>query len=326
MKRREFLGALSSVPIWPIAVRAQQPAMPVIGILHSGAAGPLADQLAGFRRGLSEVDYAEGKNVAIEYRWAEGHYDRLPALAADLVGRKVSVLATGGGVPSALAAKAATKTIPIVFLMGADPIKAGAVASLNRPEGNVTGVSFLENTMAAKRVALLSQIAPKTSTIGMLVNPRNPDAAIESKDTQTAVQALGRTLVVVQASTDNDFEPAFAALAAQNAGAFTMGGDPFFTSRRDKIIALCARYKLPAVYPHRTFTGAGGLMSYGTSFIEAYRQWGIYIGRVLKGVRPADLPVIQPTKFEFIINIKTAKALDLDVPPSLLAITDEVIE
>jgi len=327
MRRRDFIKCIAGASAaWPLAAHAQQRAMPVIGVLHSGSPGPLADQIAAFKLGLREAGYTEGQNVAIEYRWAEGRYEKLPALAADLVGRNVTMIGTAGGIPTALAAKAATATIPIVFLMGADPIKAGVVANLNRPEGNITGVSFLENTLAAKRVALLTQMAPKASMIGMLVNPSNPDAAIETKDTQSAVQALGRTLVVVKASRDNDFEPAFAALAAENASAFTMGGDPFFTSQREKIVALCARYKLAAMYPQRTFVGAGGLMSYGTSFVGAYHQWGIYVGRVLKGAKPTDLPVIQPTKFEFVLNLKAAKDLGLAVPPDLLVAADEVIE
>jgi putative ABC transport system substrate-binding protein len=250
----------------------------------------------------------------------------LSALAADLVGHKVSVLAPAGGIPPALAAKAATTTIPIVFLMGSDPLKAGVVTSINRPEGNVTGVSFLINSMGTKRAELLSQMAPKASTIGMLVNPTNPDAEIEARDAQAAVQALGRKLLVVKASTENDFEAAFATLVAQGAGAFTIGGDPFFDSRRDQIIALAVYHRLPAIYLLRIYPAAGGLMSYGTSLTDAYRQQGVYVGRILKGTKPADLPVIQPTKFEFVLNLKTAKALGLNVPPSLLAIADEVIE
>jgi putative ABC transport system substrate-binding protein len=327
MRRREVITLLGGTAVtWPLAARAQQPAMPVIGFLHSGSPGPLADQVAAFKQGLNESGYVEGRNVAIEYRWAEGHYDRLPALAADLVARKISVLAPAGGVPPALAAKAATAIIPIVFLMGSDPLKAGVVASLNRPERNVTGVSFLENSLGTKRLELLSRMAPTATTIGMLVNPTNPDAEIETKDAQAAAQALGRKLLVVKANTANDIEVAFATLVAQGAGAFTIGGDPFFTSQRGLIIALAARDRLPSMYPHRIFSAAGGLMSYGTSFTEAYRQWGVYIGRILKGTKPADLPVIQPTKFEFVLNLKAAKALDLEVPPSLLAITDEVIE
>ena len=326
MKRRDFFTLLGGAVAWPLSARAQQPAIPVIGFLHSGAPGPLAAQVAAFNQGLNEIGYVAGQNVAIEYRWAEGHYDRLPALAADLVGRKVSVLAPAGGIPPALAAKAATTTIPVVFLMGSDPLKAGVVTSINRPEGNVTGVSFLINSMGTKRLELLSQMAPRASTIGILVNPTNPDAEIEARDAQAAAQAVGRKLIVVKASSENDFEAAFAALVEQGAGAFTIGGDPFFDSRRDQIIALAAHHRLPAIYLLRIYPAAGGLMSYGTSLSDAYRQQGVYVGRILKGEKPADLPVIQPTKFEFVLNLKTAKALGLDVPPSMLAIADDVIE
>jgi putative ABC transport system substrate-binding protein len=327
MKRRDFFTLVGgAVAAWPLSAHAQQPAIPVIGFLHSGASGPLAAQVAAFNQGLNEIGYVAGQNVAIEYRWAEGQYDRLPALAADLVGRKVSVLAPAGGIPPALAAKAATTTIPIVFLMGSDPLKAGVVTSINRPEGNVTGVSFLINSMGTKRFELLSQMAPRASTIGILVNPTNPDAEIEARDAQVAAQAVGRKLLVVKASSENDFEAAFATLVEQEAGAFTIGGDPFFDSRRDQIIALAAHHRLPAIYLLRIYPAAGGLMSYGTSLSDAYRQQGVYVGRILKGTKPADLPVIQPTKFEFVLNLKTAKALGLNVLPSLLAIADEVIE
>lgn len=329
MRRREFImlvGGAAAASAWPFAARAQQSAMPVIGFLHSGSPGPLTAQVAAFNQGLMETGYVDGQNVAIEYRWAEGHYDRLPTLASDLVGRKVSILAPAGGIPPALAAKAATTTIPIVFLMGSDPLQAGVVTSLNRPEGNVTGVSFLINSMGTKRLELLSQMAPKASTIGILVNPTNPDAEIETRDAQIAAQALGRKLLVVKASTENDFEAAFATLVAQGAGAFTIGGDPFFDSQRERIIALAARHRMPAIYLLRIYPMAGGLMSYGTSLSDAYRQQGVYVGRILKGIKPADLPVIQPTKFEFVLNLKIAKALGLEVPPSLLTIADDVIE
>jgi len=326
MRRREFIAGIGGAVAWPLVARAQKPAMPVIGVLHSGSPAPLADQMAAFKRGLSETGFAENQDVSIEYRWAEGHYDKLPALAADLAGRKLSVLGTAGGIPPALAAKAATMTIPIVFLMGSDPIKAGVIASLNQPEGNITGVSFLENSLASKRVTLLSQIAPGAATIGMLVNPVNPDAEIEARDSQAAAQAIKRKLLVVHASTDNEIDAAFATLNAEGANAFTMGGDPFFTSRRARIVGLTTSHKLPAIYPQRTFVAAGGLMSYSTSFTDAYRQWGVYVGRILKGAKPADVPVIQPTKFEFVLNLKTASTLGIEVPPSLLAIADEVIE
>jgi putative ABC transport system substrate-binding protein len=331
--RRRFVAGFGGASLaWPLAARAQQPAkeatMPVIGFLTGlPAASALgAAQIKAFNKGLSETGFIEGQNVAIEYRYAEGQYDRLPALAADLVGRKVSVLATLGGVLPALAGKAATTTIPIVFFMGSDPIKAGVVTSLNRPEGNVTGVSFLINSLGTKRLELLSQMVPKASTIGILANPTNPDAEIEIRDGQTAAQALGRKLIVVNASTENDFEAVFATLADRGAGALAVAGDPFVEARRDRLIALAASHRMPAMYVLREDPVAGGLMSYGTSISDAARQGGVYVGAILKGAKPADLPVIQSTKFEFVINLKTAKALGLEVPPSLLALADDVIE
>ncbi len=328
IQRRQFITLLGgAASAWPLAARAQQTAMPVVGFLHSGSPGTTAYQSAAFNQGLNETGYVEGQNVAIEYRWADGHYDRLPALASDLVGRKVSVLAPAGGIPPALAAKAATTTIPIVFIMGSDPLKAAVVTSLNRPEGNVTGVSFLINSLGTKRVELLSQMAPSASTIGMLANPTNPDAEVETRDAQAAAQALGRKLFVVNASTENDFEPAFATLVARGAGALAVAGDPFFLGKGlNQIVALAARHRMPAIYILRQYPEAGGLMSYGTSITDAYRQQGVYVGRILKGAKPADLPVIQSTKFEFALNLKTAKALGLSVPDRLLALADEVIE
>jgi ABC-type uncharacterized transport system substrate-binding protein len=325
--RRRFVAGLSGTAVaWPLAARAQQPSMPLIGFLNSASPEAFTNQVAGFRRGLGQTGYVEGQNLAIEYRWADGHYERLPAMAADLVGRKVFVLAATGGIACALAAKAATTTIPIVFTTGADPIKAGIVASLNRPEGNITGVSFLFNTLGTKRLELLTQLAPRASTIGMLVNPANPNSELEAKDAQAAAQALGRKLLVVSAENENGIETAFAALVEQRAGALSVGGDPFFQIRRDQILTLAARHMMPAIYGLREDAAAGGLMSYGTSAGDAYRQAGVYVGSILKGNKPADLPVIQSTKFEFVLNLKTAKTLGLNVPPTLLAIADEVIE
>ena len=327
--RRNFIAALGGTAFGlPLAAHAQQPAMPVVGFLASlpSASTLGADTIKAFKKGLSETGYVEGQNVTIEDRWAEGQYDRLPALAADLVGRKVSVLSTDGGIPPALAAKAATTTIPIVFIMGSDPLKAGVVTSLNRPEGNVTGVSFLINSLGTKRLELLSQMVPKVLTIGILANPTNPDAEIETRDAQVAARALGRKLIVVKASTENEFEAAFATLAEQRAGALAVAGDPYIEGHRDRLIALAASHNMPAIYVLRGDPEAGGLMSYGTSVTDAARQGGVYVGSILKGARPADLPVIQSTKFELVINLKTAKALGLDVPPSLLALADDVIE
>jgi len=325
--RRRFISAIGgAAAVWPRTALAQQTAMPVIGFLGSGSPGPYAPIVKGFRDGLGQTGFIEGQNVAIEYRWAEGQYDRLPALAAELVGRQVSVLFPNGGIPPALAAKAATTTIPIVFVMGSDPLKAAVVMNFNRPEGNVTGVSFLINSLGTKRVELLSQMVPKASTIGILANPTNPDAEIETRDAQAAAQALGRKLLIVKAGAESDFEAAFATLTDQRAGALAVAGDPFFVAQRDQLLALAARHKMPAIYVVREYPAAGGLMSYGTSITDANRQAGVYVGSILKGAKPADLPVIQSTKFELVLNLRTARALGLDVPPTLLAIADEVIE
>jgi putative ABC transport system substrate-binding protein len=325
--RRQFISALGGAAVVrPLAAHAQQPVMPVIGFLSSAAFNAYGEGVPAFRRGLNETGFIEGQNVAIEYRSAGGQYDRLPALASDLVSRKVSVLATAGGIPPALAAKAATATLPIVFIMGSDPVKAGVVASLNRPEGNVTGVSFLINSLGTKRVELISQLVPRASTIGMLANPNNPDAEIETRDAQAAAQALGRKLLIVKSSPGSDLEVAFATLVEQGVGALAVSGDPFFEAHRDQLIALAARHMMPAIYVLREDPAAGGLMSYGTSISGAFRQGGVYVGSILKGTKPSDLPVIQSTKFELVINLKTAKALSLDVPPTLLAVADEVIE
>src|ERR1700722_16130602 len=324
--RRQFISVLGSAAVVrPLAAHAQQPVTPVIGFLSSAAFNAYGEGMPAFHRGLNETGFIDGQNVAIEYRSAEGQYDRLPSLASDLVGRKVSVLATAGGIPPALAAKAATTTLPIVFIMGSGPVKAGVVASLNRPEGNVTGVSFLINSLGTKRVELISQLVPRASTIGMLANPNNPDAEIEPRKAHAA-QALGRKLLIVKSSPGSDLEVAFATLVEQGVSALAVSGDPFFEAHRDQLIALAARHMMPAIYILREDPAAGGLMSYGASISGAFRQGGVYVGSILKGTKPSDLPVIQSTKFELVINLKTAKALSLDLPPTLLAVADEVIE
>ena len=325
MKRRDLLllvgGAMTTAP----ALRAQQKAMPVIGFLGSGTSGSTAPGVAAFREGLSETGYVEGQNVAIEYRWAEGHYDRLPALAADLVGRRVDVIAVNGGEQPARAAKNATSKIPIVFIAGGDPVGAGLVASLARPGGNLSGFTVLTAELMAKRLELVSELVPQARVIALLVNPSSSGAA-QIRDVEEAARTKGVQLHILKAGAEDEFETAFASLVEARAGAVLVGPDPFFFSRREQLVAMAARHAVPAIYVRREFATAGGLISYGTSFTGTWRQVGIYVGKILKGANPADLPVQQPTTFELVVNLKTAKALGLTVPPAILARADEVIE
>ena len=325
MKRREFIALLGGAAAWPLAARAQQPAMPVIGLLSARSLATDTPLIAVFRQGLNETGFVEGKNVAIDYRWTEGRYDRLAGLAADLVRRQVAVIVVIGGDPAALAAKAATATIPIVFNSGTDPVKLGLVSSLNRPGGNLTGVSFLSSLLLAKQLELLRELVPAATTIGFLVNPNNPNTEVRTREMQETVRAVGRQLHVVRASTEGELEPALATVQ-QRADALVIAADPFFVGRRDQLVALATRYALPVSYPFREDAMAGGLMSYGTSPTDTSRQVGLYTGQVLKGVKPADLPIQQSVKVELVINLRAAKTLGLQIPPSLLARADEVIE
>ena len=326
MKRREFITLIGGTPAWPLAARAQQPAMPVIGFLSAGSPGMLRDHVAAFRRGLSETGFIEHHNVGIEYHWAEGQFDRLPALAAELVRRPVAVITATGGDPSVFAAKSATTTIPIVFNFGLDPVRMGLVASFNRPGGNLTGVATITSGLEPKRLEFLREVVPTALVIGALMNPTRPGAELQLRDVQEAARALGLQITVLNASSERDIETAFATLVHQRAGALLVTSDPFLFNRREKIVTLAARHAVPAIYQWRDIPAIGGLMSYGTSLSDAYRLVGTYVGRILKGEKPADLPVQQSTKVELVINLNTAKALGLTVPPMLLARADEVIE
>ena len=327
MKRREFITLLGGVAAtWPLAARAQQPAMPVIGILHFGSPEANVNVMAAFRQGLGEAGYVDGRNVAIEYRWAYNDVDRLPQLAADLVRRRVALIVTPANMVVAFAAKAATTTIPIVFNTGTDPVKAGLVASLNRPGGNITGVSFMNVQLGAKRLGMLRELLPKAMRFAILVNRSNPDTDSVVADLRSAAASIGCEIEVLDADTYSDIVPAVASLVQRRADAFLINPGQVFYDRRTQLLTLAARYRLPAIYPAREWADAGGLMSYGSSFAEQHRQAGIYAGRVLKGEKPADLPILRATKFELVINLQTAKALDIDIPPTLLARADEVIE
>jgi putative ABC transport system substrate-binding protein len=326
MRRREFIRLLGGATAgWPFSVRAQQAVRPVIGFLSARSPDDTGPVLQAFLKGLGEAGFFDGQNVTIEYRWARGDYSRLPAFAAEFVQRRVNVLATTGGEPSALAAKQATSTIPIVFVAG-DPVKAGLVESLNRPGGNATGSYIATSEMEQKRLSLLHELTPGVSLIGVLLNPNFADAARQLRELEEAARIIGRRLVVAKASNDEELNVAFALLLQQGIGALLVATDPYFDTRRDRIIAFAAQNRLPAVYQFREYAFAGGLVSYAPSITDAYRQAGNYTGRVLKGEKPADLPVLQPTKFDFVINLKTAKALGLTVPFGLLNAADEVID
>ena len=326
MRRRDFVALLgSAVAAWPFGAGAQQRATPVIGFLNGGSPAGYMPMVAAFRQGLKEVGYAEGQNVAIEFRWAEGNYDQLKAMAADLVRLQVAVIAATS-TPAAQAARVTTSSIPIVFTTGADPVELGLVASLNQPGGNVTGVSFLVNELTTKQFEMLRKLVPNAASFGFLVNPAFAAAASQTRDAEDAARALGLRLLVVSATTPSEIDAAFAALVQQQAGGLVTISEPFMNSRREQLVSLAARHALPVLYPDRDYVAAGGLISYGTSIVDAYRQVGVYAGRILKGEKPSDLPVVRPTKLELTINLKTAKALGLKVPETVLALADDVVD
>jgi ABC-type uncharacterized transport system substrate-binding protein len=327
MQRRHFMTLTGgAAAAWPLAALAQRPATLLIGFLNSASATPYEQFVESFRRGLGETGFVEGQNIAIEFRWADGQYDRLPALAADLVRHRVAVIVATGGPASGQAAKAATTTIPIVFISGTDPVQEGLVASLNRPGGNATGVNVLLSAMEGKRLGLLREMVPNAAVIGVLLNPAMPTFGSQVDDVQAAARTVGQRLHILRASNDGEIEAVFATAAELRAGALLVAADPFMFSRRERLVMLASRYAIPAIYELREYVAAGGLMSYGISLTEAYRLVGVYAGRILKGDKPADLPVQQSTKFEFVINLKTAKTLGIEVPPGLSARADEVIE
>jgi putative ABC transport system substrate-binding protein len=326
MRRREFITLAAGAAAFPLAVRGQQAAMPVVGFMSSRAPEDSAHLVEAFRRGLHEGGFVEGQNVAIEFRWARGEYERLPGLAADLVGRKVTVIAAVGGDPSNKAAKEATRTIPVVFATGSDPIAIGLVESFNRPGGNVTGIVTSTNLMEPKRLGLLRELAPGVALIGVLVNPNFPAAARQAQDIDQAARAIHQKVVMANASSDGELEDAFAFMLREGIGALLVTADPYFDVKRDRIVAFAAVQRLPAIYQFREFAVAGGVLSYGLNFTDVYRQVGVYTAKVLNGVKPADLPVQQVTKFELVINLKTAKALGIGISANLLSLADEVIE
>ena len=326
MRRRDFIAAIAGTVAQPLGARAQQAPMPVIGFLGVGSAQSDASRVAAVRQSLIEAGYVEGRNVAFEYRGAEDHYERLLALAAELVRREVTVIVSIGGITSTVAAKSATTAIPIVFEIGGDPINLGLVASLNRPGSNITGVTFLVATLTAKQFEVLHETVPKAGLVGFLLNPTIADAETQTKDARAAAASVGQKLLVVQAHTDSELQAAFVTLVQQSVGALVVGADPFFLTRRDKIVELAARQKLPTIYFLREFVSAGGLMSYGTSITEAFRIVGLYVSRILKGERPAELPVQQTTKVELVVNLKAAEALGVTIPLPILNRADEVIE